>query len=58
MPIDGSNDNYHHISANNSGIRCSSAIALSHTHKSVLIEMFDVWFAMLDVSIDSRPNPK
>jgi len=55
----GSNDNYHHISANNNEIRSFYAVALSrHRHKAFRQEMFDVCFAMFDVSMHLQTNSK
>jgi hypothetical protein len=55
----GSNDNYHHISANDSEISFAEPIAMSHPgNKSFRQEMFDVCFAMFDVTMSSQQNWK
>jgi hypothetical protein len=52
MRVGGSNDNYHHISANERNKTFSRAIAFScRTHESFRAEMFDICFAMFDVKM-------
>jgi hypothetical protein len=59
MRVGGSNDNYHHISANDSEISFASRLQISHRgNKSFRQEMFDVCFAMFDVTMSSQRNWK
>jgi hypothetical protein len=58
MPLDGSNDNYHHISAKIASW-VSQTIANWHPgNKSFCREMFDVCFAMFGVTMSSQQNWK
>jgi hypothetical protein len=57
MRIGGSNDNYHHISAKRN--KLCERIAISHPgNSSFHPEMFDICFAMFDVTMSSQRNWK
>jgi hypothetical protein len=58
MPMGGSNDNYHHISANDSEIVSQADCHLAPRNRSLRQEMFDVCFAMFDVTMSSQQNWK
>jgi hypothetical protein len=59
MRIDGSNDNYHHISANDSEISFASRLrSRTQAMKSFRQETFDICFAMFDVTMSSQRNWK
>jgi hypothetical protein len=59
MRIGGSNDNYHHISANHSEINFASGSRYrTQGNSSFHPEMFDICFAMFDVTMSSQRNWK
>jgi hypothetical protein len=54
----GSNDNYHHISANDRKMSFLLIATLYPGNKSFRQEMFDVCSAMFDVTMSSQRNWK